>query len=227
MKKFLILLLAMLLCVPFVCAEDATAVYDFENGSAAPFAQSGSCSVAVSDAVAHTGSKALAVTSRSGNNWDAADLYKDQAGFAVGDQVTITAWVYVDSDEEGTFVIAKSAADYGWLSNATIPGKTWTEFKATFTLQDDVNIRFQNYGDNWNSVNYYIDDVTVTVAAPAEAAAADMAATAFDFESGVPGEFIQSGSCVPAVSSNVAHSGTSALAELYNHPTTMRGKIQY
>jgi len=24
-----------------------------------------------------------------------------------------------------------------------------------------------------------------------------------------------------------AHSGTSALAELYNHPTTMRGKIQY
>lgn len=211
MKKFLILLLAMLLCVPFACAEDTTAVYDFENGSAAPFTQSGSCSVAVSDAIAHTGSKALAVTSRSGNNWDAADLYKDQAGFAVGDQVTITAWVYVDSDEEGTFVIAKSAADYGWLSNATIPGKTWTEFKATFTLQDDVNIRFQNYGDNWNSVNYYIDDVTVTVAAPAEAAAADMAATAFDFESGVPGEFIQSGSCVPAVSSNVAHSGASAL----------------
>ncbi len=212
MKKLLVLLLAMLLCMPFALAEDAALVIDFEDGSAGPFAQSGSCSVAVSDAVAHTGSKALAVTARSGNNWDAADLYKDQAGFAVGDQVTITAWVYVDSDEEGTFVIAKSAADYGWLSNATIPGKTWTEFTATFTLQDDVNIRFQNYGDNWNSVNYYIDDVTVTVSAPAEAApAGEMTATAFDFESGVPGEFIQSGSCVPAVSSNVAHSGASAL----------------
>ena len=208
MKKFLILLLAMLLCMPFALAEDA--VYDFENGSAAPFAQSGSCSVAVTDVIAHTGSKSLAVTNRSGNNWDAADLYKDQAGFGVGDQVTLTAWVYVDSEEEGTFVIAKSAADYGWLTNATIPGKTWTEFKATFTLQDDVNIRFQNYGDNWNSVNYYIDDVTVAVAGVAPAPA-EMAATAFDFESGVPGQFMQSGSCSPAVSSTVAHSGASAL----------------
>ena len=209
MKKFLILLMALLLCLPFALAEDA--VIGFEDGSTGPFAQSGSCSVAVTDAIAHTGSKALAVTNRSGNNWDAADLYKDRAGIAIGDQVTITAWVYVDSDEEGTFVIAKSGADYGWFTNATIPGKTWTEFKATFTLQDDVNIRFQNYGDNWNSVNYYIDDVTVTVSGPAEAAPAEMTATSFDFESGVPGSFIQSGSCVPAVSSKVAHSGASAL----------------
>ncbi len=209
MKKFLILLMALLLCLPFALAEDA--VIGFEDGSTGPFAQSGSCSIAVTDAIAHTGSKALAVTNRSGNNWDAADLYKDRAGIAIGDQVTITAWVYVDSDEEGTFVIAKSGADYGWFTNATIPGKTWTEFKATFTLQDDVNIRFQNYGDNWNSVNYYIDDVTVTVSGPAEAAPAEMTATSFDFESGVPGGFIQSGSCVPAVSSKVAHSGASAL----------------
>ena len=212
MKKFLILLLAMLLCVPFALAEDAAPVIGFEDGNTAPFAQSGSCSVAVSDAVAHTGSKSLAVTNRSGNNWDAADLYKDQAGFAIGDQVTITAWVYVDSDEEGTFVIAKSAADYGWLSNATIPGKTWTEFTATFTLQDDVNIRFQNYGDNWNSVNYYIDDVTVTVSAPAEAApAGEMAATSFDFEAGLPAEFTLSGSAQPTTSTAVAHSGAASL----------------
>ena len=178
MKKLLMLLLALALCLPIALAEDA-AVIGFEDGSTGPFAQSGSCSVAVSDAVAHSGSKALAVTNRSGNNWDAADLYKDLAGFAIGDQVTITAWVYVDSDEEGTFVIAKSAADYGWLTNAAIPGKTWTEFTATFTLEDDVNIRFQNYGDNWNSVDYYIDDVTVAVSAPAEApAAVEMTATA-------------------------------------------------
>ena len=211
MKKLLMLLLALALCLPIALAEDA-AVIGFEDGSTGPFAQSGSCSVAVSDAVAHSGSKALAVTNRSGNNWDAADLYKDLAGFAIGDQVTITAWVYVDSDEEGTFVIAKSAADYGWLTNAAIPGKTWTEFTATFTLEDDVNIRFQNYGDNWNSVDYYIDDVTVAVSAPAEApAAVEMTATAFDFESGVPAGFIQSGSCAPAVSSKVAHTGASAL----------------
>ncbi|MBR3756782.1 MAG: serine hydrolase, partial [Firmicutes bacterium] len=58
---------------------------------------------------------------------------EDAGKVKLSDQVTISAWVYVDSDEEGTFVIAKSAADYGWLANATIPGKTWTELTATFT----------------------------------------------------------------------------------------------
>ena len=186
-------------------------VVDFEDSAAGPFAQSGSCAVAVTDAVAHTGAYSLAVTGRSGNNWDCADLYKDAAGIAIGDTVTLTAWVYVDSDEEGTFVIAKSGADYGWFTNATIPGKTWTEFTATFTLEDDVNIRFQNYGDNWNLANFYIDDVTVAVAAPAEEVPMQMVATSFDYENGVPAEFIQSGSCVPAVSGTVAHGGASAL----------------
>ena len=212
MKKLLVILLALVLCIPFALAEDAAAVYTFEDGSVGPFAQSGSCSVSVSGTVAHSGSKALAVTNRSGNNWDAADLYKDNAGFTLGDQVTISAWVYVDSDEEGTFVIAKSAADYGWLANATIPGKTWTELTATFTLQDDVNIRFQNYGDNWNSVNYYIDDVSVSVSAPAAPAAdAEMTATSYDFEAGLPAVFTQSGSAQPQTSTAVAHSGSGSL----------------
>ena len=209
MKKFLVILIAMLLCLPFAFAQDNTTVIDFENGAPGPFAQSGSCSVAVKSGVAHSGEKALAVTNRSGNNWDAADLFKDRAGFAVGDQVTLTAWVYVDSDEQGTFVIAKSAADYGWLTSADIPGKTWTEFKATFTLQDDVNVRFQNASKNWDSVNYYIDDVTITVASAA--AEAEMTATTFDFESGVPSQFVQSGSAIPADSTAVAHGGAASL----------------
>ncbi|MBQ8201938.1 MAG: endo-1,4-beta-xylanase [Clostridia bacterium] len=212
MKKLLVLLLALLLCIPFALADDAALVVNFEDGQTGPFGQSGSCSVAVTDKLAHEGGKALAVTNRSGNNWDAADLGREAAGIALGDQVTLTAWVYVDSDEEGTFVIAKSAADYGWLANATIPGKTWTEMTATFTLQDDVNIRFQNYGDNWNSVDFYIDDVTVTVSAPAPSAdAAEMTVTTFDFEGGVPAQFIQSGACVPTESTAVVHSGSSSL----------------
>lgn len=211
MKKLIMLLLALTLCLPFALAEDGTLVADFENGQTAPFSQSGSCTVAVTDAVAHGGSKALSVTGRSGNNWDAADLKKDQAGFTLGDQVTINAWVYVDSEEEGTFVIAKSGADYGWLANATIPGKTWTEFTATFTLADDVDIRFQNYGENWNSVDFYIDDVTVTVAAPVEAADVEMTAIAFDFEAGLPANFTLSGSTKPTTSETVAHTGAASL----------------
>lgn len=209
MKKLLIALLALALCFAVAQAEDA--VIDFENGSTGVFQQSGSCSVAVTDKLAHEGGKALAVTNRSGNNWDAADLNCASAGIAVGDQVTLTAWVYVDSDEEGTFVIAKSAADYGWFTNARIPGKTWTEFKATFTLQDDVNIRFQNYGENWNKVDFYIDDVTVSVSAAAPSPeAAEMTVTTFDFEGGVPANFLQSGSSAPEEGS-VAHSGTGSL----------------
>ena len=213
MKKYLILLLALLLCVPFALAEDTALVVDFEDGTTGPFAQSGSCTLAVSDKVAHSGTQALAVTGRSGNNWDAADLYKDNAGFTIGDQVTITCWVYVDSEEEGTFVIAKSAADYGWFTNATIPGKTWTEFTASFTLQDDVNIRFQNYGENWNSVDYYIDDVTVTATTPApvEAAELEMTSTSFDFEDGLPANFTLSGATQPTTSTTVAHSGAASL----------------
>jgi len=210
MKKLLMVLMALALCFAAASAEDA--VYDFENGTTGVFQQSGSCSVAVTDKVAHEGGKALAVTGRSGNNWDAADLNAASAGIALGDQVTLSAWVYVDSEEEGTFVIAKSAADYGWFTNATIPGRTWTEFTATFTLQDEVNIRFQNYGENWNSVDFYIDDVTVRVAsaeAPAEQESA-MTVTAYDFETGVPGVFVQSGSATP-VAGDIAHTGEGSM----------------
>ena len=209
MKKLLIALLALALCLTFASAEEA--VIGFEDGATGVFQQSGSCSVAVSGTVAHEGGKALAVTNRSGNNWDAADLNCASAGISVGDQVTLKAWVYVDSDEEGTFVIAKSAADYGWFTNAKIPGKTWTEFTATFTLQDDVNIRFQNYGDNWNSVDFYIDDVTIAIAGAAPAAeATETTVTTFDFENGVPAEFIQSGSATP-VEAGMAHGGAASL----------------
>lgn len=209
MKKLLIALLALALCFSVALAEET--VIDFENGATGVFQQSGSCSVAVTDAIAHEGGKSLAVTGRSGNNWDCADLNAANAGISLGDQVTISAWVYVDSDVEGTFVIAKSAADYGWFGNATIPGKTWTQLTATFTLQDDVNIRFQNYGEQWNAVDFYLDDVTVSVAAAAPAAeATEMTATTFDFEGGVPAVFIQSGSGTP-VAGSIAHGGNASL----------------
>ncbi len=211
MKKFLLLLLAMMLCLPFALAEETAIVYDFEDGAAGPFQQSGSCSLSVSDAAAHGGSKSLAVTGRSGNNWDCADLAPANAGFGLGDTVTISAWVYVDSDAEGTFCIAKSAADYGWYGSATIPGKVWTQVHATFTLEDEVNIRFQNYGEQWNSVNFYLDDVSVTVQSPAEAVPVQTVTTAFDFENGLPDVFAQSGSAQPAASTRQAHSGASAL----------------
>ena len=212
MKKLIVLLAALMLCFTMALAEEAAPqVIDFENGSTGPFGQSGSCSVGTTSAVVHGGAVALSVTNRTTNDWDAADLNAANAGITLGTPVTVTAWVYVDSDEAGTFRIAKAGADYATLGQADMPGKTWTEVKAEFTLNDDVNLRFQNLSTNWNGASYYIDDVTVTAAAaaPAEEAAA-MTATTFDFEGGVPAAFIQSGSATP-VEGSVAHGGSSSL----------------
>ena len=83
MKKLLIALLALALCFSVAMAENA--VIDFENGATGVFQQSGSCSLSVKDGVGRNGGKALAVTNRSGNNWDAADINCASAGISVGD----------------------------------------------------------------------------------------------------------------------------------------------
>ena len=161
LKKLLIALLALALCFCVATAEET--VIDFENGSTGVFQQSGSCSVAVTDAIAHEGGKALAVTGRSGNNWDAVDLNAKALGIDVGVPAKITAWVYVDSDEAGTFVISKAGGDYATLGSVNCAGRTWTEITADIDLDQPVNIRFQNLSENWNNAEYYIDDMVVEV----------------------------------------------------------------
>ena len=74
MKKFLPLLLALVLCLSVAAAEDTVTTFGFESGLPGQFLQSGSASPAVSTAVAHSGASSLHVSGRSGNNWDAVDL---------------------------------------------------------------------------------------------------------------------------------------------------------
>ncbi len=165
MKKFLMLLLSVMLLLAFAAAEDTVTTYDFENGLPGQFLQSGSATPATTSSLAHGGSDSLHVKGRSGNNWDAVDLNAKALNIALGAPVKITAWVYVDSDEAGTFVIAKTGGDYATLGQVNCPGKTWTEITAEFSLDQDVNIRFQNLSENWNSAEYYLDDMVVTVGA--------------------------------------------------------------
>ena len=122
MKKFLISLLAMLLTLSFAAAEDTVTTYDFESGVPGVFLQSGSCAPKTSSTVAHGGASALYVTGRSGNNWDAVDLNAAALDIDVNVPAKITAWVYVDSDAEGTFVIAKAGGDYATLGSVTCAG---------------------------------------------------------------------------------------------------------
>lgn len=168
MKKFLALVLCSLVMLAFAAAEDTVTTYDFENGVPGQFIQSGSATPVTTNKLAHSGSDAMHVKGRSGNNWDAVDLNATALKMALGAPVKITTWVYVDSDEAGTFVIAKAGGDYGTLGSVNCPGKTWTEITAEFSLDQPVNIRFQNLSENWNNAEYYLDDMVVTVGAAPE-----------------------------------------------------------
>ena len=130
MKKFLILLLAMLLMLTVAAAEDTVTTYDFESGVPGVFLQSGSASPKASSTVAHGGASSLQVTNRSGNDYDAVDLNAKALGMNINVPAKITAWIYVDSDESGTFRIAKSGGDYATLGSVNCPGRTWTQITA-------------------------------------------------------------------------------------------------
>ena len=194
MKKFLVLLMALLLCASLAAAEDTVTTYDFESGVPGQFLQSGSAKPSVSSTVAHGGSASLYVSGRSGNNWDAVDLNAKALGIEIGVPAKITAWVYVDSDESGTFVIAKAGGDYATLGSVNCPGKTWTEITADIDLDQPVNIRFQNLSENWNNAEYYLDDIVVTVGEAPAAEASDAPALAYesDFSAGTDGWYARS-----------------------------------
>ena len=194
MKKFLIFLLAMLLTLSFAAAEDTVTTYDFESGVPGVFLQSGSCAPKTSSTVAHGGASSLYVTGRSGNNWDAVDLNAASLGIDVNVPAKITAWVYVDSDAEGTFVIAKAGGDYATLGSVTCAGRAWTEITAEFNLDQPVNIRFQNLSENWNSAEYYIDDMVVTVGQAEEVAESTEPPIDYtsDFSAGTDGWYARS-----------------------------------
>ncbi len=194
MKKFFLILLALALMLPAALAEDAVTAYDFETGVPGAFLQSGSASLEASSAVAHGGKASLRVKGRSGNDWDAADLNAAMLGINMGVPATVTAWVYVDSEEAGSFRIAKAGGDYATLGHAEFPGRTWTQITAQIDLDQPVNLRFQNESANWNGAEFYLDDVVVTVGeAPAAAeSSAPPIEYVSDFSAGTDGWYARS-----------------------------------
>jgi len=194
MKKFLVLLLVLLTFAAFAAAENTVTTYDFESGVPGVFIQSGSATPTASTAIAHSGKASLHVTNRSGNDYDAVDLNAKTLGIALNVPAKITAWVYVDSDEAGAFRIAKAGGDYATLASVNCAGRTWTQLTAEFTLDQPVNIRFQNVSANWNNAEYYIDDVVVTVGEAEETAesTAPPIDYASDFTNGSDGWYARS-----------------------------------
>lgn len=164
------LLMALCLFLPcFAAAEEAAqnaVTIDFEDGNAAAFSQSGSCTVGVTESQAHSGKQSLRVSGRGSNNWDAVDLSAASVGIEAGAKVHLSACVYVESSEDGVMAIGKAGGDYAYYAQVNVKGKEWTEISCDFEADAGVNIRFLTASDNYLGKNYCLDDVTLTIIAP-------------------------------------------------------------
>ena len=187
------LLMAVCLFLPcFAAAEEAaqTAVtIDFEDGNAAAFSQSGSCTVGVTESQAHSGKQSLQVSGRGSNNWDAVDLSAASVGIEAGAKVHLSACVYVESSEDGVMAIGKAGGDYAYYAQVNVKGKEWTEISCDFEADAGINIRFLTASDNYLGKNYCLDDVTLTITAPEKVDYSDAPQIHYtsDFTSGTDG----------------------------------------
>ena len=192
------LLMALCLFLPcFAAAEEAaqTAVtIDFEDGNAAAFSQSGSCTVGVTESQAHSGKQSLRVSGRGSNNWDAVDLSAASVGIEAGAKVHLSACVYVESSEDGAMAIGKAGGDYAYYAQVNVKGKEWTEISCDFEADAGINIRFLTASDNYLGKNYCIDDVTLTITAPEKVDYSDAPQIHYtsDFTSGTDGWYARS-----------------------------------
>ena len=192
--------LLMALCLLLTCfaaAEETaptTLAFDFEDGNASAFSQSGSCTLGVTESQGHSGTHSLRVSGRSGNNWDAVDLSAAAVGIEAGAKVHLSAYVYVESTEDGAMAIGKAGGDYAYYAQANVKGKTWTEISCDFEADAGVNIRFLTASDNYLGKNFCIDDVTLTITAPEKADYSDAPQIHYtsDFTSGTDGWYARS-----------------------------------
>ncbi len=192
MKKLLVLLMVVL-SLMVTCALAEETVFTFDDGVNPGFFQSGSCSVSVKDTVAHSGSHALAVTGRAANDYDAADYKYASLNLAAGDTVSISFYAYHEGDTEGEISVSYGGGSYDVLAAKKVPGKTWTEISGTFTVTTPQNLRFKTDA-SLVGVNYYIDDITISVEHFADVVVEESAFQPYasDFSAGTDGWYARS-----------------------------------
>ncbi|MBO2517544.1 MAG: hypothetical protein CW338_09805, partial [Clostridiales bacterium] len=175
-------------------AEDTVWSLDFEDGNNSAFTNSGTCRLSVADASAIGGTRALLVSNRTVNDWDAADLRTGATPVRAGREFTYSFRVYVDADGSGPFTLGKAGGDYAYLKTETVTGRTWTLIEGTAVLDETVNLRFMTTGEAWRGRDYYIDDVVIT-AAEAEETSSETAGYfryESDFSAGADGWYARS-----------------------------------
>lgn len=189
MKKLLkILVLALALTCVAACACADTTI-DLEDGVNV-FIQSGSCSPAVSGDNVHSGAYALAVTQRTTNDWDAADLPFDLVGLKAGDVVDISFWAMHKGSAAGQIQVGNAGGNYATLVGATVEPNVWTKVSGEFVVgETPLNLRFKTDA-SLVGVDYYIDDITVAVY---DGTVTRTVVANYDFNDNVNPGFFQSG----------------------------------
>ena len=193
MKKAFFLVM-LILAFSMCCAFAEETAFNFEDGVNPGFFQSGSCTISVKNNVAHDGQYSLAVTSRSSNDYDAADYKYNSLNLAAGDTVTITFWAYHEGENAGEISASYAGGSYDVLASKKVAPKEWTEISGTFTVGTPQNIRFKTDA-SLVGVDYYIDDIKINVEHVADAPAADEISFqpyASDFTQGTDGWYARS-----------------------------------
>lgn len=162
MKRTFVCLAALLLLLcAAACAEPLS--FDFEDGVNPGFFQSGQCKLTVSDRWAHGGGKALLVSGRAQNDWDAADFSSADLGISGGDRVTVSFWAYHEGAEEGVIGVGYAGGSYATVVSAIAQPGQWTLVEGSFVMDATVqNLRFKTDG-SLAGADYALDDIVITV----------------------------------------------------------------
>ncbi|MBQ8555587.1 MAG: carbohydrate binding domain-containing protein [Clostridia bacterium] len=195
MRKFLKILALALALTCMATAAFADTTLDLEDGVNV-FVQSGSCSPAVTTDNAHSGAYALAVTQRTTNDWDAADLPFDLVGLKAGDTVSISFWTMHKGSAAGEIQVGKAGGNYATLVSKVVEPNVWTKVSGEFVVDGDpLNLRFKTDA-SLVGVDYYVDDIVV---ATYDNTVEYTVVADYNFDDNVNPGFFQSGTATIAV----------------------------
>ena len=142
MKRFLCILLAVLLAVPlFAAASEEEKIIDFEDQLNPGFYKSGACRYAVEEGNASSGVFSLHVTERTGEGAGTVEIRPASLNIRSGDTVRVSFSCYQTSGHEGVVSFVFSTRKEEPLFSGTVPSGVWTCVSGEFTLNENANLR--------------------------------------------------------------------------------------
>ncbi|AEH51685.1 endo-1,4-beta-xylanase [Pseudothermotoga thermarum] len=197
-------LVTVLLIISNVVLAAVVANYDFET-TYGDWRGRGAASIALSDAVAHGGSKSLYVSGRTAG-WHGASLDLT-AVLKPTRQYKFEGWVYQNSGSDQVMIITMqrtySGESRGWdrIAQVVAPSGKWTKIEGTYTVRASADELLFYFESENATLDFYIDDVLIV----------DLTgAMIFDFEKDL-GNWQNRGAAKIELSSAVAHSGSKSL----------------